>query len=202
MTTTDPNTIATLPADTPAPVAAGQPGSIDVSAASSLRGARAFARANAAVVASVIAVVVIVAAQVVEDLADTPGLQMAPPTFVRERWTVIAVAIYALAIVGILRRQSRESLDALRPVIGCDNDRFAWYRRRMEGLRPSVELGLLAASAFVVATVVRRARTGSADCRQPHERRRSCRLHRALRSSASLAGRRSVGPGCAWSRTR
>ena len=75
---------------------------------------------------------------------------MSPPTFVRERWTVIAVAIYALAIVGILRREARESLDALRPVIGCDNVRFDWYRRRMEGLRLSVELGLLAASAFVV----------------------------------------------------
>jgi hypothetical protein len=75
---------------------------------------------------------------------------MGPPTFVRERWTVIAVAVYAIATVGLLRREARESLDALRPVIGCDNVRFAWYRRRMGGLSLRAELTLLAISALSV----------------------------------------------------
>jgi hypothetical protein len=147
--TSDRNTIA-APGDAPVPMAAGQAGFVDAPAGSLQQRAGSVLRGHGALIASAIAVVLIVAAQVVEDLSDTPGLQLGPPTLVRERWTAIAVAIYAIAVVGFLRKEALESLDELRPVIGCDNVRFASYRRRMAGLSLRVELALVAFSAASV----------------------------------------------------
>lgn len=111
---------------------------------------RETARRRAVLLIGLVTLSLVVAGQVVEDLLDDSALQLLPPTLLRERWTVIAVAVYLLVVVEIVRREAREALADLRPVVRIDDRRFEVYRARMTGLHPRVELGLITISALVV----------------------------------------------------
>jgi len=114
---------------------------------------RETARRRAVLLMGLVTLTLVVAGQVVEDLLDDTALQLLPPTLLRERWTVIAVAIYLVVVVEIVRREAREALSDLRPVVRIDDPRFEVYRAAMTRLHPRVELGLIVASMAVVVVL-------------------------------------------------
>ena len=94
---------------------------------------------------------VVALGQLAEDLADSPGLQMLPPTVVIPRWTVIVVTVYMLLIARALDVTVRRFLPSLRPVVRIDDRAFEAYAQRMRNPGMSVQAALLAASAVLVA---------------------------------------------------
>lgn len=107
-------------------------------------------RRRAVLLIGLVTMGLVVAGQIVEDLLDDSAMQLFPPTLLRERWTVIAVAIYLLVVVEIVRREAREALADLRPVVRIEDRRFEVYRAAMTGLHPRVEIALAGVSLLVV----------------------------------------------------
>ena len=102
------------------------------------------------VVVAFVAVGLVIAGQFAEDLADSPPLQMLPPTFSGRRWTVIAVVIYMLVISRVVDRTVQRSISSLERVLRIDGAAFRGYVQRMRPADATVSLVLLAASALFV----------------------------------------------------
>jgi hypothetical protein len=111
---------------------------------------RETARRRAILLMGLVTIALVVGGQLAEDLLDDPALQLLPPTLLRQRWTVIAVVVYLLFVVEVVRREAREALADLRPVVRIDDRRFEVYRAAMTGLHPRVEIALAAASLLLV----------------------------------------------------
>jgi hypothetical protein len=88
--------------------------------------------------------------QLVEDLADSPPLQMLPPTVEIPRWTVIVVTVYMLVIARALDVTVRRSLPSLRQVVRIDDAAFERYAERMRNPGMSAQAALLVGSAIIV----------------------------------------------------
>lgn len=74
---------------------------------------------------------IVACGQLVEDLADSPTVQMWAPTFLIQRWTVIAVVLYALLIWVVLDITARRSLASVRHVVKIEPPGFDSYVQRM-----------------------------------------------------------------------
>jgi hypothetical protein len=97
--------------------------------------------------------VIVLSGQVLEDLADSPPLQMMPPTLLIQRWIVVALVIYLFGIWGVLQRTVEGSLSAVRPIVQIDDAAFHAYELRMRTLPIRSDLVLLLASAAVSVTL-------------------------------------------------
>ena len=158
---TDTNSIGTIPgeATTGSSIGAGtvHAGSGPIGFLDEVR-ARLAAHTFALVVT--LAVAAVVAGQLVEDLADGSTLELLTPDLSVKRWTVIAVVVYMLFIVEVVRREARGALSALRPVVQVDDEKFQAYTERMSGRNTRLELMRLLLSRLIVTllfAVVRRA---------------------------------------------
>jgi hypothetical protein len=109
----------------------------------------AVARHRAAVLV-VIAVGLVAIGQLVEDMADSPPMQMLPPTFLIRRWTVVVAVLYMLVISRLVERTVARSLPALQSVLGMTDTAFRRYAVRMQPPAMSVDLALLVISVLVV----------------------------------------------------
>lgn len=97
-----------------------------------------------------VAVSIVAAGQLVEDLADSPPIQMLTPQDAPRRWTVIALVLYELVIAGVLRQTVRRSLDSLRQVVKVDRATFHDYERRMQRWHARADASLMLVSALIV----------------------------------------------------
>ncbi|MGI8927921.1 MAG: hypothetical protein ACR2H0_00450 [Candidatus Limnocylindrales bacterium] len=82
---------------------------------------------------------IVAAGQLVEDLGDSPPLQMLPPALVIQRWTVIALVLYALVMWVLLDVTARRSLTAVRNLVKIDQGAFDSYVQRMRHPAPIVD---------------------------------------------------------------
>lgn len=102
----------------------------------------------------VIAAVGIVAAgQLVEDMADSPPIQMLTPQTAARRWVVIALVLYELIIAGVLSQTVRGSLDSLRRVVKVDRATFDEYERLLQRWHLRSDAAILFVSGLIVATL-------------------------------------------------
>ena len=144
---TDMNSFGTVSGDAPAvtqgtaDLAPRRPGLLDA--------VRERAQDHLALVVGAVAVALVVAGQLVEDLQDAAPLQLLPPEISTARWTVIAVAVYLIVSVEIVRREAGSQLAALQRVVRIDDAKFEGYRRRMSDFHWTRELGLVLAAALV-----------------------------------------------------
>lgn len=99
------------------------------------------------------AVGVVTLGQLVEDIADTPPLQMAPPTLALERWTPIVLVWYMVVIAIVVDRTVKRSIPALDRVIKVDARTFRSYVARMRPPDTRANILLLAASALIVTVL-------------------------------------------------
>ena len=88
----------------------------------------------------------VAAGQLAEDLADSPPLQMLPPTH-PQRWLLIGAVLYMLASVEVIQGVLQRSLTSIRRVVKIDAAAFRGYTQQMRHPNGSLELGLLVASA-------------------------------------------------------
>jgi hypothetical protein len=95
------------------------------------------------------AVAIAIAGQLVEDLNDSPPLQMLPPTMQAQRWTVVALVVYSVVMAWLLNRTLKSSMSAVRDVVLVDDAAFDSYRRRSAGPTLMTELALLGFSAVI-----------------------------------------------------
>jgi hypothetical protein len=127
----------------PAPVAAPRRRGLLDALRSALSG-------RTAVLIAIVTVALVIAGQVAEDFVDGAGLQLLPPSPSVPRWTVIAVAVYLVIVVEVVRGAARDAMVRLRPVVKIDDAAFDRYATRMGGHDRGLEVRLLAVSALVV----------------------------------------------------
>jgi len=97
------------------------------------------------------AVTLVFAGQVLEDLADSPPLQLLTPETAVRRWTIIFAAFYMLATANFVDGLVDRSLVALDGVFELAPDRFAAYARAIRHPGVRIEGVLFVASAGIVA---------------------------------------------------
>lgn len=86
---------------------------------------------------------IVAAGQLVEDLFDSAPLQMLPPTLLIQRWTVIALVLYALVMWVLLDITARRSLASVRHVVKLEPAAFESYVQRMRRPPPVVDVTIL-----------------------------------------------------------
>lgn len=91
--------------------------------------------------------------QVVEDLGDSPPLQMLPPTVVVQRWALILLVAYLLVIWEVVERTVERSLVELRPSVRIDDAAFSAYAVRMRTLPFRIDAVLLAVAGAISVTL-------------------------------------------------
>jgi hypothetical protein len=99
----------------------------------------------------IVAVGLVAAGQIVEDLADSPPLQMAPPDLYARRWTVIVAVLYMLLTANVLDRTVQRSIPSLQRVLKIDADTFRGYALAMRPPGLLLDVALLGASALIAA---------------------------------------------------
>lgn len=82
---------------------------------------------------------IVAGGQLVEDLADSPPLQMLEAIFLSQRWTVIALVLYALVMWVLLDLTARRSVASVRHVVKIDPAAFDGYVQRMRRPAPVVD---------------------------------------------------------------
>ena len=101
----------------------------------------------------VVAVAVVALGQIAEDLADSPPLQLAPPSVSPSRWTVIALAWYMVVIAVVVDETVKRSIPALDRIIRVDARTFRSFVARMRPPDTRVNVVLLTASALIVTVL-------------------------------------------------
>jgi hypothetical protein len=99
------------------------------------------------------AVGLVVAGQLAEDLADSPQLELLPPTFSGQRWTLIATVVYMLLITRVVDRTVERSIPSIQRVLKLDGPSVRAHIQRLRPVEVSANLALLAASAIIVTTL-------------------------------------------------
>lgn len=100
-------------------------------------------------IVTVTAVIVVAAGQLVEDITDSPPLQLLPPTVLIQRWTVIALVLYTLVMAAALIATANRSLGAVKQVVDVDAETFSRYEERVHPLRAAVDASLFLLSAAI-----------------------------------------------------
>ncbi|MBA2275569.1 MAG: hypothetical protein H0W00_02570 [Chloroflexi bacterium] len=90
------------------------------------------------------------AGQLAEDLADSQPLQLLPPTFLTQRWTLITAVLYMIVSLEVIDRVVRRSLGTIQSLVRVDAATFRSYALRMQHPSAKVELTLVAVSATIV----------------------------------------------------
>ena len=98
------------------------------------------------------AVGVVLVGQLVEDIHDSPRLEMLPPGIDLSRWALVGLVLYIVVASVLLRRTWRRALAALRGVVRIEPEDHAEYERRLSLPEAWVDVLLLAVSG--VMTVV------------------------------------------------
>ena len=98
-------------------------------------------------------VLAVAAGQFVEDLIDSPPLQMLPPAIVVPRWALIAATAYMLLVFKLIDRPVQRSLGLVQHVVRIDPAEFRAYWSRMLTADHRVELVLFGISAAIVVTL-------------------------------------------------
>jgi hypothetical protein len=103
----------------------------------------------------VASVALVLAGQVVEDLGDSPPLQLLSPFEALRRWTLIVAVLYSLGISFVIDRMVVQSLAALDRLARLNQERFQAYMAAMRR-QPLIAdaVLLLGAAAFVVVIFV------------------------------------------------
>jgi len=103
----------------------------------------------------VLATAVVFLGQLVEDVTDSPPLQMfqRPPNLAVARWAVVGLVLYSMIASAVLMQRAARSLEAVRPVVAIKKEAFDGYRHRLSHTSPRIEIGLFAAAAIVTAIV-------------------------------------------------
>jgi hypothetical protein len=96
-----------------------------------------------------LAVGIVAAGQLAEDLADSPPLQMLPPTVSINRWAIVAVVLYIVLISRVVERTVQRSLTQLRGVIRIGDEAFGAYVTRMQPPSARVHLAILGLAAIL-----------------------------------------------------
>lgn len=91
--------------------------------------------------------------QLVEDLGDSPPLQMLPPAIVVQRWVLIALVAYLLVIWEVVERTAERSLVEVRPSVQIDDAAFGAYAARMRMLPLRIDAVLFACAAAISVTL-------------------------------------------------
>jgi len=106
-------------------------------------------------VAVVLGTAVVLGGQLVEDLTDSPPLQMfqRPPDLALARWAVVVLVVYSMVMSAVLMQRAARSLSAVRPVIAIKQDAFDGYTHRLSHTSPRIEIGLFLASAVITLVV-------------------------------------------------
>ena len=102
-------------------------------------------------VATVLATAVVLAGQLVEDLTDSPPLQMfqRPPDLALARWAVVALVLYSMVMSAVLMQRAARSLSAVRPVVAIKQEAFDGYAHRLSHTSPRVETLIFVAAATI-----------------------------------------------------
>jgi hypothetical protein len=100
-----------------------------------------------------ILVLLVAAGQLVEDLTDSPPLQMLPPDVATPRWALIAATAYMLVVIRLIDRPVQRSLGLVQHVVRIDPSDFRAYWSRMTTADHRVELLLFGISAAIVITL-------------------------------------------------
>ena len=106
-----------------------------------------------AVFVVIAAVGLVVAGQLAEDLADSPTLEMLPPSFSGARWTVVAVVAYLLLITRVVDRTVQGAIPSIERVMKVDPQVVRGYIDRLQPVDVRTNLVLLAASGLIVTTL-------------------------------------------------
>lgn len=106
-----------------------------------------------AAIVVIAAVGLVVAGQLAEDLADSPPLEMLPPIFSGQRWTLIAAVVYMLLITRVVDRTVQGAIPSIERVLKLDAAAVRAYVERLRPVEVSANLALLAASAIIVTTL-------------------------------------------------
>jgi hypothetical protein len=99
------------------------------------------------------AVGLVVAGQLIEDMADSPPIQMLTPAAAPRRWTVIALVLYELVIAGVVSQTVRGSIDSLRRVVKVDRATFDEYERLLQRWHFRADASVLLISGFIVTAL-------------------------------------------------
>jgi hypothetical protein len=94
-------------------------------------------------IVTIVAVAIVAGGQLAEDFADSPPLQMMPPDVLIQRWSVVALVLYALVMWAVIDRTVMRSLPVIRQVVKIDQDSFDEYIQRVRRPSATVELGIL-----------------------------------------------------------
>jgi hypothetical protein len=81
--------------------------------------------------------------QLVEDVNDSPPLQMLPPDARIARWSVVALVAYAFLIWAVLEATVRRSLKTVRGVVKIDDDAFEAHVHAMRPPSTPAQLAIL-----------------------------------------------------------
>ncbi len=100
-------------------------------------------------VATVLATAVVLVGQLVEDLTDSPPLQMFSNPLSLARWAVVALVFYSMVMSAVLMQRAARSLSAVRPVIAIKQAAFDGYTHRLAHTSPLIEIGLFVAAAII-----------------------------------------------------
>lgn len=100
-------------------------------------------------IATMLAVLVVAGGQLVEDMTDSPPLQMFPPIVLIQRWTVIALVLYSLVMVAVLITIARRSLAAVKGVVDVEPATYRRYEQRVQHPTARVDLALLILSGLI-----------------------------------------------------
>jgi hypothetical protein len=103
---------------------------------------------------TVVAVVVVAVGQLVEDVGDSPPLQMLPPTLLIQRWTVVALVLYTLVMAAALIRTARRSLAAVEDVVEIPPAAFRRYEERVQHPSTTVDLAVFVLSAVITVLLL------------------------------------------------
>ncbi len=99
------------------------------------------------------AVALVFAGQLVEDLSDSPPLQLFTQPIALRRWTLIVAVLYSLGISTVIDRLVGQSLKALDRLVRVNPERFAAYTTSMRRQALAHDAVLLAAAAAFVAVI-------------------------------------------------
>lgn len=97
-----------------------------------------------------VSVTLVAAGQFVEDLGDSPPLQMLSPQVSIPRWTIVAVVLYMLLMLKLLQRTVQMTVPCLQHATRLEESAFRRYVARMQRPTLALDVGLLLASAAIV----------------------------------------------------
>ncbi len=109
-----------------------------------------WASRHRSVILAVVATAIVVCGQLAEDLADSPPLQMLPPTMAIQRWTMIALVAYVFFTSAVVDWTVERALAAVRSIVKIDEASFRGYATRMGRLPARLDTILLISSALIV----------------------------------------------------